>query len=330
MRPQLAGLRDERARLVPEGGGQVSQRPAADHLGLSVGAAHERAVPGGAEPRHLALHRAEQELHHPVGERSPHGERLVHPIDRQVRSDALELRDRLADGLELDEANGHERLRIGHRVEPQPVECGRDRVEERRRTLRLAPLDQPGDHEQRPLLGDLHAISAGPEHVEQPRATGVAQVVQVQGQAVRCRSLPQLREQRRLVLLEGPARDEAAGRESAVDHLQGRPRRDVRHGHARADPQRAAGHPGEHAPPLLDAPSGPRAHVRIRVAGAGQKSLLELPQRVARIGGERRPTFRLFLVVAPGHGLGGRIRTCARPVPAGCSPAELLQEERRS
>ncbi|MBX3472616.1 MAG: hypothetical protein KF878_37670 [Planctomycetes bacterium] len=256
---QGAQVVQRRARPVGPARGVALARPAALDERLPARAPDDLAVLAEADPRRRALHGLEEQRLEAVRERPPHRERLALDLDARPRRHALEARDRLAHRLEMHQRRGHLRPRLGRRVEAQARQERPQRVEDLAGEVAVAVLDQPGDDEQRALLGHVDAIAPVPEPRLQTGEPLVAEVPGVQRRAgARVARQPELRQEGVLVRQERPLRQERAGGEAAAQHLERGPRRRVRHRGARAHAQRAR----EHA--LVDARPRPGARAAAR------------------------------------------------------------------
>ncbi len=175
-----------------------------------------------------------------VGERVPDLERLAHRLDALVRLASAQRRGGLA-RRPAPHHVGRRRVGLGGRgEEAQALGLGRELLGQTQRGCELALSRQPGDRQQRRLLGQADAVGTG-GHAR--LELGEALVAE--------RASEGLLAARRLPWLERPARGRLARREAAPQDLGRDPRGHVLDRGPRTDPQHTARHPAQHRGPLV-------------------------------------------------------------------------------
>lgn len=247
--------------------GLALQRPATGRTRLTVRASSQASASVFFERRRLALDRLQEEREQPVLERRPDDQRLVHHRDARLGTLGAERTRDLAGGGQRDGRARSERPIVGHRIEAQPIEERRDRLEQGAGPVALAVQDEPGRREQRRFLGHLHPKAPVGEACRELGPALVAEEEEVQpGARLRARQRRHRVEPRRLVSAQRPGSRQHPGREAAVRDVERHPRGCVGHRRARADLQTAVGETGEDAHPLVDP---------MRSAGAAAAQRLE-------------------------------------------------------
>lgn len=240
-------------------------------------------APVGREPRRdpRSVDGVQPERQQLVGEGVPDRERLVHRGHLTVlptrRERLLGRAERLA---EHDRGIGRRPIRFPGQ-EAQPRRERRELVRQLDRAVRVAVTDEPGEDQQRRILGDADRELAAAHQRVELREPALAQ--QEGEQRLPRRRQPSPRDEGQLVGFECAFRGRPPGGEAPADDLRGRPRRRIVDGSARADAQVAAGHAAQDRGPLLHARDGAFACRRVVVLTGRRERLGQLAEGVPRV-----------------------------------------------